>query len=170
MHFVLGTHLAQLRNAVMLAYGPQIDADTYLQKFIQLTFVLVDNPQDRSGRVTTKFMEYLVKSMDFEPDDLEVVQSTTRFITEVAEHQDLSLRTIERIISTLALALAYSNTTQMRLPPVLGGLCVLKVISPALYVKAKKGMLGFWDIKEIFNLEIKPENEEGYNTEWAIDW
>ncbi len=65
VHFVLGVHLDQLRNSVIVAYGPNIDAQTYLQKFVHLTVHLIDSERHRHERTVTKFCDYLEKSMDF---------------------------------------------------------------------------------------------------------
>ncbi|MBT5047757.1 MAG: hypothetical protein HOM58_04580 [Rhodospirillaceae bacterium] len=170
VHFVLGTHLEQLRNAVIVAYGPDIDADTYLQKFISLRFVLVDYARFRNERTNVKFMEYLVKTMEFRSEDHEAVDSSASFIINVAEHQELSLRTIEQIMSVLALALAYSSNNQLRLPAVLAGLSVLKVVAPNLYAKAKRGTLKFPDVKEILGLQLNENDEEDSGDSWSTNW
>jgi hypothetical protein len=38
VHFVPGVHMEQLKNSVKVTYGPDIDAQLYLQKFIDLIF------------------------------------------------------------------------------------------------------------------------------------
>lgn len=46
VHFVLGVHLGQLENSVRAAYGSEIDASLYLQKFITLPVMLIDPLND----------------------------------------------------------------------------------------------------------------------------
>lgn len=47
VHFVLGAHLRQLQNSVVAAYGSEIDARTYLEKFIHVTVNLTDQGRYR---------------------------------------------------------------------------------------------------------------------------
>ena len=67
VHFVLGAHLGQLSNSVKVAYGSEIDANLYLQKFVQLTVHLVDASKNFDGRATTRFMKYMVEQLEFLP-------------------------------------------------------------------------------------------------------
>jgi predicted KAP-like P-loop ATPase len=150
VHFVLGVHLDQLRNSVVVAYGPSIDAQTYLQKFVHLTFFLVDQGRYRSERVVPKFVAYLRKVLDFKKEDNDTVDGATELIQYVAETQDVSLRAIERIMTNLAVGLAYSPSNVIRPSPILGGLCILKVVRSDLYAKAKKGQLKYHDLKDVF--------------------
>jgi predicted KAP-like P-loop ATPase len=43
VHFVLGTHLGQIRNSVSAVYGSGIDSTKYLQKFISFTLHLTES-------------------------------------------------------------------------------------------------------------------------------
>ena len=170
VHFVLGTHLDQLNNSVIVAYGPNIDARTYLQKFIQLTFTLVDSAQHEHERIITKYVAYLVKAMEFKPDDHETVEYATRIIRYVSERRDLSLRAVERIMSVLAIALSYTPRNYFRPPPILGGLCVLKVTAPELFVKAKRGTLEFAEVQSALALDAKVEEREQGTVEFYTKW
>ncbi|MEX1060702.1 MAG: P-loop NTPase fold protein [Methyloceanibacter sp.] len=163
VHFVLGVHLHQLRNSVIVAYGPNIDAQTYLQKFIHLTFHLVDRE-----RTVTRFTEYLEKSMDFKPQDQDIVARTTELVHHVAERRNLSLRAIERIMTNLALALVYTPENVLRPPPILAGLCILKVITPELFQKAKRGQLAYAEVREALKL-VESSEEQGIS-DWYATW
>jgi predicted KAP-like P-loop ATPase len=59
VHFVLGTHLEQLRNSVRYAYGSEIDATLYLQKFISLTIELDNLLDDKRENKIEKYSEFL---------------------------------------------------------------------------------------------------------------
>jgi hypothetical protein len=168
VHFVLGVHLGQLRNSVVVAYGPQIDAQTYLQKFIQVTLHLIDPERHPHERTVTKFVEYLEKVMEFVPEDRETVSLTTDLIRQISQHHSLSLRTIERIMSTLALAVAYTSRNTLRLPPILAGLCILKVTEPELYEKAKRRKLKYADIKEPLALGGTWDDDRLF--EWFVEF
>ncbi len=170
VHFVFGSHLGQLRSSVMLAYGPQIDAQAYLEKFIHLTFMLETKAAYPSERTTTKYIDYLVKSLHFESKDDNVLELCREFIGDVAEQRQLGLRTIERVFSSLALAVTFSDERQLRLAPIMAGLCVLKVKHPSLYLKAKQGMLTYAEAKDALHLGKKSDGEVRSREEWADNW
>lgn len=146
VHFVLGTHLAQLHNSVLISYGPGVDAQTYLQKFIHVTTAFTEDSRSPRTRTAAKFIEHLVNALQFSSRDRETVGTAMEFIRFVAIREDLSLRAIERILSVLALALASSRSTDLRPPVILAGLCVLKVTSPEVFKKCKQGSATFDDI------------------------
>jgi hypothetical protein len=148
VHFVLGTHLRQLMNSVVVAYGPNIDAATYLQKFVHLTFHLMDRERYEQERTVTKFVAHLAQVMEFAQDDRNIIA----LIGLVADQNNLSLRAIERIISVLAIALAYTPRNFFRPSPIIAGLCVLKVQMPELFIKAKKGTLSYSEVQPVLRL------------------
>jgi hypothetical protein len=169
VHFVLGTHLHQLSNSVIVAYGAGVDARTYLQKFIHLTFHLVDDTQYRHEKTTNKFITYLIGSMEFSAEHRETVSTTADLIRYFADRQSLSLRAIERIISVLAIALAFAPRNLFKPPPILAGLCVLKVTAPEIYARAKQGTLRFSDIERIFPF-FGAEEEDARKADWLREW
>ena len=67
VHFVLGVHLGQLCSSVKVAYGPDIDAQVYLQKFIHLTMPLADIANRFGESPSKKFVDYLTGVLDFPP-------------------------------------------------------------------------------------------------------
>jgi hypothetical protein len=127
--------------------GAEIDAQTYLQKFIHLTLHLVDDKQSPHERVTTRFIEYLVKALEFKPEQQDLVRNTVQLVRHVAENRNLSLRAIEQIMTLLSLALAYKPDRTFCPAAILAGLCILKVTDPDLHVKAKLGTITFEEIR-----------------------
>lgn len=168
VHFVLGVHMGQLENSVAAAYGSRIDAALYLQKFVHLAIPLVEGKSYVSNRATTKYVKYLLKAHDFAPQDRETAQYCGDFVRFVSDHRDLSLRTIERIFSVLALTLAYTPHQYFRPPPIVAGLCILKVLSPAHFIAAKRGTLRYSEIEQILCLNERDESER--HAEWASRW
>jgi tetratricopeptide (TPR) repeat protein len=168
IHFVLGTSLRQLRNSITVAYGPTIDAQGYLQKFIHLTLFLVDQGRHHHERVVTKYVDYLAKALELKNDHFDLVGEAAALIRHVGEHRDLSLRAIEQSMSTLALALAYKPDNALSPAPILGGLCLLKVTSPDLFAKAKAGTLDFREVRSPLAFPDPPSGEDQGNIEHAI--
>jgi hypothetical protein len=69
---------------------------------------------------------------------------------------------------TLAIAFTTSKTHQYFRPPmILAGLCVLKVIEPQLFQKAKSGALKMEEAFNAFQFSRWPNNAE---REWASKW
>lgn len=165
VHFVLGTHLQQLTNSVVITYGPRIDAETYLQKFIHLQIHLTDNVRHNHERTATKFIEHLKRVMEFRPEDREVWQYALEYIVDFADNHDLSLRSIEKIVSTLAISLAFTNKNYFRPSPLIAGLCLMKVLDSGLFVKAKRGVLSY-DEANAF-LKFKSVDEDFFSSWWA---
>jgi hypothetical protein len=145
VHFVLGAHLTQLQNSVMVAYGSQIDALNYLQKFIHLTLHLTDTTNEPSRRVRTKYIQHLLYLMEFQQD--QTAQYAASYYQHTAECHNLSLRAIERIMSTLAISLTYKPDSLPCPTTILVALCLLKITNPPLYVKAKEGRVSFDELR-----------------------
>lgn len=166
VHFVLGVNLGQLGSSVRITYGHDIDSHVYLQKFIHLTMPLGDVPDQYGNSPTKKFIEYLSKSLDFPPDAGRHVELCGETILRAAKRHDLSLRTIERIFAQLAAAFAYAPD-RLRMPPLLAGLCVFKLVEPALYLRAKMGILRFDEAVAALGLDAASEQDD---MKWAVGW
>jgi hypothetical protein len=145
VHFVLGVNQEQLRVSIQSAYGANIDANLYLQKFIHVTFFLNDAADRNERTAISKYVAYLQKAMDFDPEHSATVHYTSESIEALAVNKDLSLRTVERVFALLALVVAFTPKGLQKIPALLGGLCVMKVLEPSLFKKAKRGELKFED-------------------------
>ncbi len=165
VHFVLGVHQGQLEQSVKFAYGSDIDASLYLQKFVNLRIPFEEGKM--STRVTTgerirRYITYLVRRLEL--PDREGKEQTIEFIKNVAVFNDFSLRTVERVFTNFALSLAFSEENELYLGPIVGGLAVLKVVKPELFQKARVGLLKFEEIELFFNFSGETEDE------WARSW
>lgn len=171
VHFILGTHMGQLRNSVNAAYGANINANTYLQKFISLTFPLTDHGRYRNDRTASKYVAHLRKSMAIAPDDRDFTESSVRFLQTYALIHDCSLRDVEHLMTNIALAAAFTTKNTLRPPPLMAGLSILRVVQPGLYVRAKLNKLTYEDVDKVFSLgfESEDDNELGYS-KWEKGW
>jgi energy-coupling factor transporter ATP-binding protein EcfA2 len=164
VHFVLVTHLAQLENVVRFSYGNEIDAITYLQKFYNLIVHLPGDSKHDHERISRKFIAYLRPYFVFDDSALEFIELASRA-------RSLSLRSIEKILVYLSLAIAFTNSKKssyFRPPPILAGLCVLKVVAPQLFEKAKSGLLTYEEAFEAFGFSKWPEKSTA--RQWALQW
>jgi KAP family P-loop domain len=168
VHFVLGVNLEQLRESVKVEYGPNINAQNYLQKFITLSiFHGGQTNLGENGNVVLhakSYGSYLSKAFNVAKENQEDFNAASNFIVEIVEARKLSLREMERIYSNLALALAFTPANFFRFAPLLGGLCALKTIDPMSFSLAKRSAL---------TIEIANEKlgfKEFKNDIWAKDW
>lgn len=155
VHFVLGAHIGQLRNSVVAAYGAQMDAGIYLQKFIHLVVQLGETRTYKHERTRARFIDYLTKNLDLTGTHRDALDLVLR----VAEARDLSLRTIERIVTNVALAYAFLPPKRFAPPPIVSGLCTLKVVEPELYRCALHGALSYAAAAEVLGFPLKRVGE-----------
>lgn len=169
IHFVLGMNSDQLSNSVKSVYGDGIDARTYLQKFIHLSWTLSQRERYASDRSRRKYVRYLNEYMGFEGKDAETANSALAFVGGFAERRALSFRTLERVSALVALAVTTTPANHLRVPPLIGGLALMKTLEPSLFTKAKEGHLTWHETEMFFNFdELKKDTE--HNWEWASDW
>jgi KAP family P-loop domain len=168
VHFVLGVNLDQLRESVKVEYGPNINAHTYLQKFITLTIFHggQTNPSRGGNSLQngTAYGNYLADAFDVAKENQDDFKTASNFIIAIAEARGLSLREMERIYSNLILALAFSPASYFRLAPLLGGLCALKVIEPKAFLDAKNGTLTIEIVAKALGFENFAKDV------WAKNW
>lgn len=169
VHFVLGMNSDQLANSVKAIYGAGIDARTYLQKFIHLTWTLSQRERYASDRARGKYVRYLNQAMGFQGKDAEVANEALAFVGAIAEHRSLSFRTIERVMAVIALAVVTTPESQLRISPLIGGLALMKVLEPALFVKAKEGRLAWHEASAFLILdELQKDTERSWG--WTSSW
>lgn len=158
VHFIFGAHMSQLRNSVRNAYGADLDAQTYLEKFVHLVVPLVDAKSRAQDRDITKHILQLRRTLEF-PNDSAPIDATLDLVRYVAERRNLSFRKIERIVTNLALALAVLPSNSPRLWAIVAGLCIIKVTKPDLYLKAKIGLIDYSEVSAELVLHELPNDE-----------
>jgi len=129
--FVLVMHRKQLEEAVKCVYGENIDAHTYLQKFINIETTIPKKIGDRHDNDINQYNRRLFDLHKIETwgDDRNLLDS----LEVLAMHFNLSLRQLERVYTNLAVFYASSAENQLRLVPVISFLAVIKVVDPAVY-------------------------------------
>jgi hypothetical protein len=170
VHFVLGVNLDQLRNSVRAAYGSKVDAQTYLQKFIGLTVMFNEEGADAGTTKVRRYVEYLLKAMEFRPEDTKIVAEVGRILVEYAERSPLSLRQIDRIYTQLAACLTFAGSKGLRPAGIIAGLCMLKILDPPLFSAAKRGQLTYENILNPLALEPRPEGSEEIYRYFRDEW
>jgi len=140
LHFVLGVNLTALEAMVRARYGTEIDARTYLGKFIQVTLTLPDEvgDGDQSQKAILPYLDHLVRTKGIKDY---IAVPLRKQIKVVARNNPVSLRDIGTIVSAVALAgtEVTENPENKKFFPgwinVMNTLIIAKVLRPALYPK-----------------------------------
>ena len=149
--FVLVAHLPQLARMVEKEYGVESSA-LYLDKFHHLR-VTLPVPDARHQRYRFEYLNHLFKKMAVQIDEPRLLELVTDQLWRLAEAYNLPLRTLERIAGTVALVCVATNRRYFRLPPLISGLCVMRVVDPEAYGQARTGHLGMNDALEFLRLD-----------------
>ncbi len=170
VHFVLGVHQRQLESSVRYAYGRDIDAGAYLQKFINMT-VTVDVPADRYDRVTqiAKYANRLNSQLDLPRKNDGPVEPTADMLARVLTYYGMTLRTLERAYTILKLSLSFTPPNYRQIGPIIGGLIAMKLLRPDMYRKARHGQLTLSDALD-FLFPVDEALTEESSATWEKEW
>lgn len=151
MVFVLSIDKKQLEAITAAVYGERIDAPEYLRRFIDLEFSL-------PAIHTKSYTRELIKRFDFkEFFDARKQNSTLTYeydqfvdaFTLLASMFELPLRTRERCLTRLAVALTQTPKNHYLDPIVLSLLLVLRLKEPDLYAGLIAGSIAPRDLMEM---------------------
>ncbi len=142
--FVLVMHKTQLEESVRCVYGQNVDANTYLQKFITLECTLPKNAETHRIDDYRTYSERLFQLHELETwgDAPHLLDS----IVSISKHLRLSLRQMERVFSLLAIFYGSVSENTLRLSPVIALLAVLKVFDPKLFSRLKGKKVLFQEV------------------------
>ena len=170
VHFLVVCQLDQLGNAAKSTYGAELAADLYLEKFIHVRVNFPDFEINEKKRLIKEFADKILRGM---PDDQEggrMKLDFSVFISKIGLKLDYSLRRIERICTLFGLCMAFTNKRTIRNPAIIHILCDMKVASPVLFRKAKKGSLSYSEVKNRYefsdSLDIKRQEMDWYAKNW----
>ncbi|MFS8042352.1 P-loop NTPase fold protein [Xanthobacter sp. AM33] len=167
VHFVLSANLNQLEASVKFSYGSEIDAKLYLQKFYNFS---ISFPTYFDGAQIRKiYIKNLYQNLDMQRH--EKIETVVEAIEYTAEARGFSLRTIERIMSTLNFAFTMASVDEPKLPPIVAGLCIMKVCNPEIFNKAKNNKISMKDVEITFGFSQWAErhlNAASFVRKWWI--
>ncbi len=135
VHFIPGVNGAALENSVKARYGGDIDAESYLRKFINVSFSLprfIGLQTDQT--VMTRYANQLIADMNLPP---KVSKRCVELLSHVAGQNEVSLRDVGKVFSKIAL-LPAEATNENLLAGWIDILCVLlvsSVVNPKLHKK-----------------------------------
>jgi len=170
VHFILGTDLIQLDNSVKSAYGSDINSRTYLQKFIQLSISLPDIVDVDDTKAGKAYAKWLTSKLKFETDDQRYVGNCVDFIQRCASGTNITLRDIERIMTNIALTIAFTPANMCGPFPLIAGLCIIRVISPANYQLIKTQKLNYKSAEALLGLNTGSRGRDNFTKEAVEVW
>ena len=141
-------HLVQCVRGV---YGPSVNAELYLEKFVHAR---ISFPRPDRYRHNDQIRKFIADIMQDLPDDGEggrYKHGIVEFLAEISIRKEYSLRRIERILTQFGLVVAFSKPNVLRLGAVVYVLCDLKQTNRKLFGKAKEGTLTWAEIKSHYN-------------------
>lgn len=168
VHFVLGVHLTQLQGSVSYAYGDTIDAAAYLQKFINLTILNTEGIEDSRRSDLNKYARYLAAHLGIPADRESPLEASSDTVIRLIRYENMSYRTLERAFTVLALAIGLTPENHIRLGAIIGGLVMMKLFRPSLFVKAKQGRLTLEEARSF--LRFAPDTRDGNEMGWEEKW
>ncbi len=154
IHFVLGVHMEQLCGSVRSAYGSEIDARLYLQKFIHVTIFNETRRNDTATELNL-YANYLSRYLDLRSDLGGPARDAIKTIIRITRLEQNSYRTIERAFSILALSLGLTPRNHLQLGFLIGGLIMMKLMRPSIFAKTKQGTLTFIEAQDFLRFEPK---------------
>ena len=165
LYFVLGINKAQLEKYIVNIYW-EIDANTYLHKFIDIETVLPKSfTQDSDPR--NHYGSFISKSFDDYSDIWKPVlkmgtqDHIKRLLLDLSRPRNLTLRDIEKTINYLALFYKSQGVDRLNLPMITIFLVFIKLFNPELYRKFKE----WWSSKEeiVTFLKLDTITNSAYN-------
>ncbi len=167
--FVLVMHKQQLEEAIRSVYGSNIDAHTYLQKFINVETSIPKRVSDRYSNDIELYVRKLLQLHEITTwgDDRSIVDC----LIPLAQHFNLSLRQLEKVFTNLAIIYSTSEKNHLRLVPIIVFIAVVKVVNPNVFGNLLLGKISFSSLCEQIGLpELNEENEGNRKLFWPMSW
>ena len=175
---VLVTNTKQLRAAINHRYGMEVDAQKYLDKFLKYSFALPDKvvarfEEDRALVAVEHFKQLIRKSrMASELQALiDEHNLTIKFISDMIERNNISLRETERLVRFLeiyhSLSGGLNDSIFPRLSLRITGVFIF-CFHPNLIDDINKNRTNAKDFAQLFNLRAMPSmSTDGYSPNYA---
>lgn len=155
--FLLVCQFKQLESARNMQSQPKGDSEGYLSKFVHLR-MSIPSPYEGDGTSIRQFCESRLSSLKLENED-----RILKVLPIISAWASLSLREVERVVSTLALLerLNSAQATAMKLQSLYVAVCVVAVKRPELLKSCAKASCRTDDLFSVFSL---PTDSEDNNT------
>ncbi len=162
--FVLSMNQNQLEESIKAVYGRNIDANTYLQKFIDVSTTI---PKSKFTQHENDFLYWKLKQyVDIESIENPLYINT--ILKNLANSYNLSYRQIERVLLNIKLLLNTfdRNWLSFVLLVLVTFISVLKVVQPNLITRIKENNINYTD----FIRELEYKNNRDYENELLFNF
>ena len=166
VHFLLVTNLTQMRASVNKRYGQNIDANLYLEKFIDLKVSFPKKLGAAHENALAKFIASIVSELPDDKENDKYKSVFVKYMQLIAMERSYSFRRIERICTVFAVCLNFSHGKNFRLAPIVHILCDMKISNPSLFEVAKRGELNFDQLKNSY--PFLRRDRSGFD--WYAKW
>lgn len=166
--FLLVMNKMQLEESIKSIYGQNIDAHTYLQKFITIEAKLPKRT-DRYANDINKYTKKLIQLHELKEKEHggSIFDSTNT----LANHFNLSLRQIEKVFTNLAIFYGSNDGNHFTFLPVVVFLAVIKVIYPLLFDDILYERVSYSDVTEKLNMQnFEDEKKENSDLHWLMQF
>lgn len=168
VHFVLGVNFDALKHSVEARYGHNIDAESYLRRFVSLTLRFRQpNPSTERRPERQIYLSHQAKVMGLPKEIVEALEIQIGLNGKVGAS---SIRDMNRVLMHAALMEDINRFSQLPfgIRTLLISLLLLKVLDQKLYEKASNRQIHLSDIKEFYGISIReidpnPASRGSYN-------
>lgn len=161
VNFLLVINKNQLQESIKSTYGSNIDAHTYLQKFITIEATL-PKKKGRDGDIE-KYCSHLIDQYDLKSGEWK------DYFTALGGQLNCSLRELERIFSNLAIMLMTEKPGVDLHEALIATVCTLKVMRPGIFSRLAEGNIPIIDIYDAFKYYPDPKSDN-YVMEHVMKW
>ena len=151
VHFVLAAHLPQLAKVFQNAYGlgSEQQALTYLEKFYDVSLRFPTLPLS-SDTETKRYISYLWDELGL-PEDISSTAAAT--LECIFHNRQVSLRTIEKIMTNIALYCAGGSKISEGERIYAVGICCIRHFDPTLFGKIASSSVTWEEVNEFFGFD-----------------
>ena len=171
VHFVLSAHLPQLAKIFQNTHGlgEEEQALTYLEKFYDVR-MRFPAPLPWRETATRRYIEHLWYELKLLPMDLYNTRVNFRESLEnVFQNRRASLRTIEKIMTNIALYYAGASAGGGESVTLVAGVCCIRHCDPDLYEKITSSKVTWDDINGFFGFDSWSHDKTSshYREHWS---
>ncbi|MGD9887834.1 MAG: P-loop NTPase fold protein [Halothiobacillaceae bacterium] len=165
--FLLVMHKQQLEEAIKSVYGQNIDAHTYLQKFINVETSIPKRINDRYNNDIDIYIRKLLQlhEITFWGDDEVIVEG----LVPLAQHFNLSLRQLEKVFTNLAIIYSTFGENNLRIVPVIIFIAVVKVVNPDVFHNIFLKKVSFSTMSDKLGFQNINKNDN-HDLFWLMQW
>lgn len=167
--FVLVMNKMQLEESIKSVYGMNVDAHTYLQKFISIEARLPTKVANSRISNIRKYANKLIALHEIETwGDL---ASIVDCMDVIGNHFGLSLRQLEKVFTHISIYYATISERHKRIVPYITFLSTIKVIDPDFFDDISQQKFPYSYIAEKLNLpNIEDASEFSRQFYWVLQW